>query len=68
MVPKGCTVVPPGNSMLRILLAAKQFSDLTAGRGSSQILDHVAVGFTDRNGRDWTRRLDGKLMEGMRVR
>lgn len=50
-------VVPPGISTLRIYVDTVQFGGLIP------IWQNVGVGFLDRNGRAWTRRLDGTLIE-----
>jgi hypothetical protein len=54
-------VIPPGISTLRFFISADQLGPLLP------IWLHVAVGFVDRNGRAWTRRLDGKLIEGWKM-
>lgn len=54
-------VIPPGISIFRLFLSADQM------RALLPIWPHVAVGFVDRNGRAWTRRLDGKLIEGWKM-
>ena len=53
---KDATVVPPGVSTLRVYL---DYDQLFASR--------VGVGFSDRNGRKWTRWLDGELVESWKI-
>jgi hypothetical protein len=55
-------VVPSGISVLRFFIRTEHYADLSPNLGS-----HVAVGFLDRNGRAWTRRLDGELIEGWKM-
>jgi hypothetical protein len=54
-------VVPPGSSTLNVFIRDDQFGLFIP------IWRNVAIGFTDRNGRLWTRRLDGLLIEGWRM-
>lgn len=58
---RGGAVIPPGISTLRLFLSTDQYGELLP------IWPNVAVGFVDRNGRAWTRRLDGELIEGWKM-
>ena len=51
-------VIPPGVSILRFFVTSDHFGDLVP------IWSHVGIGFIDRNGRNWTRQLDGDLSAG----
>jgi hypothetical protein len=48
-------IIPPGVSTLRVYL------------NHNQSFSRIAVGFVGRNGRQWTRWLDGELVEGFKT-